>query len=112
MLDHCRSFVSTDMLPIEIVAQNRISATGIKITWKPLQRDLVPDLSHYRISYEAIKMSGQDIFNSTAFVKNVSGDVSEVILEDLSFYTSYRIEINSVIISGRVLGQRLLYAGK
>ena len=70
------------------------------------------DLSHYKVAYRAVNISGQDTTNSTVYVTNVSRHVNEITLEDLSYYATYEINLKSINSSGAVLGHKVVYAGK
>ena len=92
-----------------MTAVNHGSPTDITITWDKPRDQVLKQLKHYHVTYEAILVADYPV-NSTQFSLNVSADLQHVSLKDLETYTTYKITVKPVMSSGAMENKKVIVA--
>ncbi|XP_074610733.1 uncharacterized protein LOC141865384 isoform X3 [Acropora palmata] len=93
----------------DMTAKNHGSPTGITITWDPPRDQVIHKLSHYHVTYETISEAGRPVLNSSRFSLNVSANSRQLPLDGLETYTTYKIQVESVGLDGKVQNSKVFF---
>lgn len=92
-------------------AINHGSPADITITWDKPRDEVLHQLTHYHVTYEAISEAGQPITNSSLSSVNVSADSQQVSLKDLATYSTYNITVKPVMKDDKMENKKVIFAG-
>ena len=95
----------------DMTAKNHGSPTGITITWDAPRDQVIHKLSHYHVTYETISEAGRPVSNSSRFSLNVSANSRHLPLDGLETYTTYKIQVESVGLDGKVQNSKVFFVG-
>ena len=95
----------------DMTAKNHGSPTGITITWEAPRDQVIHKLSHYHVTYETISEAGRPVLNSSRFSLNVSANSRQLPLDGLETYTTYKIQVESVGLDGKVQNSKVFFVG-
>ena len=95
----------------DMTAKNHVSPTGITITWDAPRDQVIHKLSHYHVTYETISEAGRPVLNSSRFSLNVSASSRQLPLDGLETYTTYKIQVESVGLDGKVQNSKVFFVG-
>ena len=91
-------------------AINHGSPTDITITWDTPRHEVLQQLTHYHVTYEAINMAGQNATNSSQSSVNVSAASRHVSLKDLVTYSTYEITVTPVTRDDKMKNKKVIFA--
>ena len=95
----------------DMTAKDHGSPTGITITWRAPRDQVLHKLSHYHVTYKTVRQAGQPVLNSSRVSLIVSANSTQLPLDDLQTYTTYKIKVESIGLDGKVLNSKVFSAG-
>ena len=112
----CFCFLSApDTTPLRVTATMNLNLTTIKVTWvHPAKGFLGGNLQGYYIKYQAVRQGGEPIPESElkpASKAIACANHSEIILGNLSLYTTYKIEVAPITADGEGTHSEPVYGG-
>ena len=94
-----------------MTAKDQGSPTGITITWDAPRDQVIHTPSYYHVAYETISEAGRPVLNSSRFSLNVSANSRQLPQNGLETYTTYKIQVESVGLDGKVQNSKVLFGG-
>ena len=106
------SFTVLTTPPLNVQARNRTSPSSISVTWEAPPSDVIPGiLTGYHVTYTPVSQVGERLVNQTTSVKIVHSPQTETVLEGLSSYTTYCVQVAAVTSQGVGAFSDRRYAG-
>ena len=90
-------------------ANNNSSPTSITITWEKPRDEVLNELIHYHVTYEAVFVVDQPV-NSSQVSVNVSADSQKVSLGGLETYTTYKVTVEPITRDGKAKKKKIVFA--